>query len=118
VGYGGHWEEGIHIHSTSHMMRCSIPIRTSTKMATSDVSYEAHFVKYRYRIISNNRTWCCVVGVASSGKVWCFLCYFFMSFRGAERLIFFEIIVGTGTRVSTWVIGQTGIKILCNLIGF
>jgi len=37
-----------------------------------------------YRRNSNNRPMCYVVGVASSGKVWCF--FVFKSLRGAEQL--------------------------------
>jgi len=40
-----------------------------------------------YRKNSNNRSVCYVVGVASSGKVWCFFC-FFMFLKGAEQLRF------------------------------
>ena len=46
----------------------------------------SHLSSVCHTVISN-RTWCYVVEVASSGKVWFFF-VFFMSFRGAERLTF------------------------------
>ena len=59
-----------------------------------------------YRKISNNWPKCYVVGVASSGKVWCFFC-FFMSLRGAEQRLFCRDFrpfskVGNSRRHSTW----------------